>query len=183
MPIPGPETTLKVREGLERACKDFTSRIAPLGFSRTKKMFWTRRHEMTVDVIHFHRSGSTYGSSINFRVNIRVHFAIRALNDTLEAIAINGPYSDPSRLRQGLYHLSFNAQSGHMYDRCVEDLLRFVLEQGEPWFRQFENTDSLLATSGSPLTGTQREALGASIAGNADPSNVAQSLKLLGIKS
>ena len=146
-------------------------------------MFWTRQHEMTVDVIHFHRSGSTYGTPINFRVNIRVHFAIRALNDTFEAIALNGPYSDPSRLSEGLYHLSFNAQSGHMYDRCVEDLSRFVLEQGGPWFRQFESADSLLAKLDSPLTAPQQELLRASIVGNADPRNIARSLKLLGIKS
>src|SRR5688572_22230936 len=126
------ETTKVVRAGLERACKDFSDRVALLGFSRTKKLFWIRRQPFTVDFIHFHRGGSSYGAPINFSVDIRVHFGIRVLNDCFPAAALNGPFSDPTRLRSGRYHLRFNAKSGDTYERCIHDLERFVIEQGEP---------------------------------------------------
>jgi hypothetical protein len=44
------EKTRVVRSELERACKEFTVRLAPLGFARTKKMYWTRSHPATVDL-------------------------------------------------------------------------------------------------------------------------------------
>ena len=56
---PDKSFTSIVRAGLERSCRDFTARVEPLGFGRTLKMFWTRRHPLTVDLIHFHRHGST----------------------------------------------------------------------------------------------------------------------------
>jgi hypothetical protein len=59
----------------------FTTRVEPLGFHRTLKMFWTRRHPITVDFTHFHRHGSTYGAPRTGSVDIRVHFGIRVLND------------------------------------------------------------------------------------------------------
>lgn len=70
-----------VRAGLERACRDFATRVEPLGFRRTLKMFWTRRHPLSVDFIHFHRHGSTYGAPLTASIGIRVHFGIRVLND------------------------------------------------------------------------------------------------------
>src|SRR5262245_56687424 len=72
-PTPEKSFTSIVRAGLERACRDFTARVQPLGFRRTLKMFWTRRHPTTVDFIHFHRHGSTYGAPRTASVHIRVH--------------------------------------------------------------------------------------------------------------
>jgi hypothetical protein len=181
-PIPD-DATQVVRQGVERACRDFSERIAPLGFARTKKMFWTRKNPYTVDFVHLHRSGSTYGRPINYSVDFRVHFGIRVLNDTFEAAALNGPFSDPTRLRAGLYHLRFNAQTGSTYDRSVGDLARFVGEQGEPWFVRFRNPDALLSVQDSPLRQAEKERLIAAVDGNSDADAVAQSLKLLGIKT
>ena len=82
--------TLIVRRGLESVCKTFAARMEPIGFLRTKKMFWTRVHPHTVDVVHLHRDGSTYGAPNNANVSIRVHFAIRVLNDPFESVALNG---------------------------------------------------------------------------------------------
>jgi hypothetical protein len=181
-PIPD-DTTQVVRQGVEKGCRDFSERIAPLGFARTKKMDWTRRNPHTVDFIHLHRSGSTYGKPINYSVDFRVHFGIRVLNDTFEAAALNGPFSDPTRLRSGFYHLRFNAQTGSTYDRCVEDLARFVAQQGEPWFIRFRSPDALLGFQDSPLREAEKERLAVAVAGNSDANAVAQSLKLLGIKT
>lgn len=181
-PIPE-DTTQVVRQGLERACRDFSRRIAPTGFARTKKMFWTRRHPFTVDFIHFHRSGSSYGKPRNYSVDIHVHFAIRVLNDTFEAAAANGSCSDPDRLRAGRYHLRFNAQTGSTYDRCIDDLIRFVLEQCEPWFLRFRQPEALLSLADSPLRQPEKDRLREAIDGHTDPAAEAKSLNLLGVKT
>jgi hypothetical protein len=173
--------TSTVRAGLERACRDFTIRVEPLGFRRTLKMFWTRRHPLTVDFIHFHRSGSSYGAPRAASVDVHVQFGIRVLNDDFIAAAPNGPQSDAGTLRAGRYHLRFNAETGSTYDRCLDDLARFVVEQGESWFQRWRSVDALLQ-SDSPLRAQDREFLRAAQAGEASAERVAASLKILGIK-
>jgi hypothetical protein len=181
-PIPE-DTTSVVRAGLERACREFTTKIEGLGFSRTKKMFWVRSRRLFSNIVHFHRSGSTYGKSLNYSVEIRVHFGIRVLNDTFEALALNGPFSDHGRLNEGRYHLRFNAKTGSTYDRCVEDLARFVREQGESWFGRFGSPEALLEFEDSPLRPQDKDRLWMALNGQSDPDAVARSLKLLGLKT
>jgi hypothetical protein len=176
------ETTKIVRRELERVCKDFTSRLAPMGFVRTKKMFWTRCHPPTVDFVHLFRSGSSYGAPINYSVEVGVHFGIRVLNDTFVAAALNGPSSDAERCRTGRYHLRFNAQTGSTFERCVDDLARFVVEEGEPWLKRFADASELLRSADSPLGSREAEALTAALAGRGSPENEAASLRILGIK-
>jgi hypothetical protein len=178
---PDKSFTKIVRTGLERACRDFTVRVEPLGFRRTLKMFWTRRHPLTVDFIHFHRSGSTYGAPRTASVHIRVSFGIRVLNDDFIAAAFNGPHSDPVTLRTGAYHLRFNAETGSTYDRCVDDLARFVVEHGEPWFQKWQSAEALLQPD-SPLREQERDFLRAAQVCQASAERVAASLKILGIK-
>ena len=182
MATPQNPHTKAVRTGLENACREFTARIEPLGFSRTLKMFWTRRQLLTVDFIHFHRNGSTYGAPRTASVDLRVHFGIRLLNSGFPAAALNGPQSDPATLRSGRYHLRFNAASGDTYARCIDDLARFVAEQGEPWFRRFATAEALLAPD-APLRPEDQALLRAAQDGQASAERVAASLKLLGIKT
>lgn len=181
MKVEPEETTRIVRAGTERLCKEFTSRVAVHGFQRTRKMFWTRRQAFTIEFIYFFRSGSTYGAPRNFSVDIRVHFGIRVLNDTFVGAALNGPWSDVTNTRLGRYHLRFNAKSGDAYDRCIDDLTRFVVEHGKPWFDRFRSADSLLGLPDSPLKPPEKQLLADAIAGKADPENEAKSLKLFGI--
>lgn len=182
MHYPDKELSRLVRAGMEEACKDFTVRIGPLGFRRTRSKWWTRRHEHTVDFIYFFRGGSSYGAPINASVDIRVHFGIRVLNDPYVPTALNGPFSDAGGLRSGRYHLRFNARSGSMFERCTDDLVRFVVEQGEPWFQRFRTAEALLRLPDSPLKPRERESLRAAQEGRIDVGNVAASLKDLGIK-
>ena len=166
-------------------CREFTSRVAPLGFSRTKKMYWTRRRDFTLDFIHFHRGGSTYGSPINASVSIRDSLGIRVINDSRDYIVLNGFSSDElsnRRIRAGCYHLRFNAISGSTFARCVDDLQRFVIEQGEPWFKKVSSTTYLLWFPSSPLRQDQKRLLHAHKAGHPTEENVATSFKILGIK-
>lgn len=116
-----------VREGLEKACREFTARIEALGFRRTKKSLWTRVHLLTADFIHFHRRGSAY-------------------------------------------------------ERCADDLVRFVVEQGEPWFQRFGNAEDLLTLPDSVLQPATKELLKAALSGRPDANTRAASLKLLGVR-
>ena len=174
------DTTQIVRQGVERACRDLSQRLEPLGFARTRKMLWTRRSTHTAQFIHLHRSGSTYGKPINYSVSFRIELGIRVLNDLFEAPALNGPTSDDLSLGKG-YHLRFNASTGSTYDRCIDDLSRFVLERGEPWFKRFGAAEALLKHD-SPLREAEKERLRAAMGGQHQPEVVAKSLALLGIK-
>ncbi len=178
------DSTQVVRQGVERACRDFSQRIAPLGFTRTRKMFWTRLPGLhTIDFIHLFRSGSSYGKPINYSVSLRVHLGIRVLNDTFEAAALNGPCSDDMRsFREGRYHLRFNASTGSTYERCIDDLARFVTEQGVPWFERFKMADALLDRSDTPLRDAEKQYLRGALSGAARPEALTRSLTLLGIK-
>lgn len=172
-----------VRRGFDKARREFTSRVAPLGFARSRASFWTRLrpHKLSLDFIHFHRSGSSYGSPISGVVNIRVHFGIRVLNDDFPGEALNGPQSDPGTLRAGRYHLSFNAESNHSFDRCLCDLLRIVEEIGEPWFEKFAIPEALLEASESPLTEAGRDYLRQAVADESDLDRIAATRKLFGL--
>ena len=182
-PIPD-DTTQVVRQGVENAAKDFSARIEPLGFKRTKKMLWTRRHQHTADLITLFRQGSSYGRPLNYSISLDVGFGIRVLNDLLEGLSPNGPrYDFSERLRAAHYHFRFNAQTGSTYDRCIDDLERYVVHEGMPWFERFQEPDGLLSSSDSPLRQPERERLRASVGGQADADAVARSLKLLGIKT
>jgi hypothetical protein len=171
--------TKVVRVGTERACRDFSIRIEALGFQRTLKMAWTRQHPFTVDVVYFHRHGSTYGAPITASVDFRVEFSIRVLSDDFTVIA--GPVSDPGTLRDGRYHLRFNAETGSTYDRCLEDLVRFVREQGDPWFEKWHSVDALLESHESPLRPREKELLRAARNGRSDTEKLAVSLRRIGI--
>jgi hypothetical protein len=181
-PIPD-DTTQVVRQGVENAAKDFTARMERLGFARTKKMLWARRHQHTADFISLFRQGSSYGRPINYSVSLDLGFGIRVLNDVIEGLSPNGPrYDFSERLRAAHYHFRFNAQTGSTYDRCIDDLVRYVGQEGEPWFLRFREPDALLTCDDSPLRQAEKERLRAALAGHGDPDSVAQSLKLLGTK-
>jgi hypothetical protein len=176
------EKTRVVRSELERACKEFSVRLAPLGCARTKKLYWTRSHPATVDFIHLSRNGSSYGAPLNYSVTVSVACGIRVLNGDFQAPVPNGPWTDVERSRQGRYHLRFNAQTGSTFERCLDDLVRFVQEHCEPWFARFANMEELLTSSNSPLDARERELLSAALGGGNTPENEAVSRKLLGIK-
>lgn len=181
-PIPE-DTTHVVRAGVEKAAREFTARIEPLGFRRTKMRLWTRRHLHTVDFVTLFRKGSSYGRPINYSVSFEVGFGIRVLNDPFEALSLNGPRDDYSeRLRAGEYHFRFNAQTGSAYGRCIEDLVRYVVHEGEPWFLRFREPGRLLSSADSPLRQSEKVRLRAAVAGQFDAIALTQSIKLLAIR-
>lgn len=123
-------------DALTKASNDITARLSELGFVKTKKWQWVRVKDGAADFVHVHRSGSSYGGPINYSVSFRVHCGNRQLSDTFEALALNGPNTDDSEFWGMRLHLRFNAKSGSTYDRCIDDLIRFVKEVGEPWYME-----------------------------------------------
>ena len=69
-----------------------------------------------------------------------------------------------------------------MFDRCVQDLVRFVHVIGEPWFLSFRHPDSLLDRSDSPLRDEDKARLREALAGNASTDNIHLTRKQLGLK-
>lgn len=129
-------TSQIVRAGFDRACAEYQAVIEPIGFTKTKARFWSRTNGQLVEVIHFHRNGSSYGAATSNSVDIRVHFAVHPVGSK-EPIALNGPTSEQLRNSKGYaYHLRFNALSWSTYERCMEDLTRITLEHGLPWFHR-----------------------------------------------
>ena len=175
------ELTKLVRAGVEKACVAFTTQIESLGFERARKMFWVRVHGHSADVVHLHRGGSSYGAPTDASVSFRLHLAIRVLNDSFPAVALNGPSSDTTS-RDDRYHLRFNAESMHLFERCVLDLARFVHTIGEPWFSLFRDPEALLTRSDSPLQDGDKTGLRDALAGNYSEGNLQVTRKELGIK-
>jgi hypothetical protein len=179
--VPG-ELTKLVRKRVDEICVPFTGEVATLGFARTRKMFWVRVHAETADVLHLHRFGISYGAPMNASVSFRLHLAIRVLNASFPAIALNGPSTDQGP-REGRYHLRFNAESLHSFDRCAQDLARYVREIGEPWFTRFRKPGPLLVDVESPLQDDDKASLRAALVGRASAENLALSKKELGLSS
>jgi hypothetical protein len=175
------ELTKLVGKREEEACVAFSTEVARLGFERTRKKFWVRLHEHTADVLHLHRGGISYGASLNASVSLRLHLAIRVLNEgSFPEIHLNGPDSDKAP-REGRYHLRFNAESLDSFDRCGRDLVRYVREVGEPWFNRFREADALLVDSESPLRDDARTGLRAALDGCSSVEALAVSKKALGL--
>lgn len=173
-----------VRAAMERISRDFTQDLAALGFARTRSKFWARRFEHRLDFVHLFRSGSSYGASYNASVSLRVHLGIAVLDDDRDAVMLNGPNSDDLALfRADRFHLRFNASSGSTYERCREDLLRFVAQRAEPWFGAWHSSRALQEREDSPLDAIARHALQRGVDGHASPERVARTLKLFGIKN
>lgn len=126
-------TNQTMQDGFNRACTDFTQLTAPLGFSRLKARFWMSQADGFTDIIHFHRSGVSYGAPLNYFIGIRVHFASHP-GQLSGPIALNGPCSNKLRDSRGYaYDLRFNALTWSTYDRCLNDLIRVLQDHGLPW--------------------------------------------------
>ncbi|MBS2027026.1 MAG: hypothetical protein JST54_03895 [Deltaproteobacteria bacterium] len=172
------DTSAVVREGVEKAAREFSERIAPLGFSRTKRLLWVRRHLHTADVIGLSRG---FRPPLNYSVDLSIDF-IRVLNDAFEGLALNAPNA-PALVSAGRYHHRFNAKSGSTYERCIDDLSRFVSSECEPWFVRFREVEALLSFADSPLGQPEKHRLRDALTGNGETSAVERSLKLLGIST
>lgn len=127
-----------VKEGINKAVGEFTRLVEPLGFSHSKKWLWVREKFDAADFIHLHLDGISYGAPINYSISFRVHCGYRHFNDSFDSLALNGPCSTDAEIRSKKYHHRFNAKSGSTYELCMEDLMKFTKDVGEPWFSKLE---------------------------------------------
>lgn len=127
-----------VKDGINKAISEFSSLLKPLGFTHSKKWLWVREKADAADFIHLHLNGSSYGAPINYSISFRVHCGYRYFNESFPALALNGPCSTDAELHSKKYHHRFNAKSGSTYELCMEDLMKFTKEIGEPWFSQLK---------------------------------------------
>ena len=138
--------------------------LAASGLSLTTPMFLTRGGELITPFVHFHK--------FRFKPGFRIHLGIRVMNDPFDAISLNGPYE---------------AELGEFSEReedvraCVERMVAYCRRAGLPWIERWSDAETLLAARGSPLDRDERSALRDALAGRADPAQVLQSKRLLGL--
>lgn len=151
-------------EGTTRFVNDLSARLVPFGFVHAKKMLWVRVGNASVHFIHLHRDGSTYGAPAGGSLAFRLHLGARMPDDVSPALHLNGPVSNDAAYLSARYHLRFNAKTLSMYDRTLDDAVRFVREVGSPWFSR--SGDAEAGASLAAFSAESRKLLGlASTAG------------------
>lgn len=131
-----PSSSQLVKAGMQRLCNEFSPIVEILGFVRTRSgaRSWHRQRDGFIDMIHLHRSGSSYGAPINNSVRIRAEFIIRAPDSLTSEAWLD---SDKLKASNGYhYHLRFNAHTWSTFDRCLQDLELVTKEHGLPLFSQ-----------------------------------------------
>lgn len=165
------DRTLKRRQS-ERIKRKFTRELARNGFSRTRPTFWTRPGDLFIEFIHLHQ--------FTFAPAFRVHVGIRVLNDTFEAIALNGlTTNDGWYGDQRQYSFEFDATEASV-DRCAAQLTRFFADIADPWLGENDNVERLLGHN-SPLTPEAKQRLKLAVEGPSDVRCVQASRTLLGV--
>jgi hypothetical protein len=147
--------------------------LAVHGFRRTKSTFWTREHEFAVDFVHLHL--------FTFAPSFRVHLGIRVLNDPFEAAALNGLSSYDGWYGDRRQYVFDYSSGDESVERCADNLTRFVVDVGIPWFARFVDPTALSAVVDSPLTSDARTALVEALSGRSLDERVAASRALLGV--
>jgi hypothetical protein len=156
------------RARTERIRRKLASKLVELGFRRTKTSFFTRPRKHWVEFIHLHK--------FTFTTGFRVHFGVRVLNDSFDAIALNGPDSDTAGFR-----LNFG-QTEESANACVDEICVFCKKKGEKWFRRIRRPTVMLWFPNSPLGWKERKALLMAIRGKVNHANVERSKELLGLE-
>ncbi len=141
-------------------CRDFLSR----GFVQATPTFLVRPLGLFAQFVHFHK--------FRFGRSFRVQFGVRVMNDPFEAVALNGPAFE--------HAAEFSEDEGETL-ACARKLAALIEEEGFRWFFAYRDADSLLASSGSPLSARDRQALGDDLNGKGDEMRRRYSRRLLGL--
>lgn len=151
--------------------------LVALGYNRTKPSFFTRERVHTIEFVHIHK--------FSYRPSFRVHVAIRVLNVDTDFIVLNGLSSDPyrpaERPNDKSYDLSFGIDESSL-ETCAQNIFDFVRDVGEPWFLNWNDPDTLINRSTSPLDDHDKAGLVEAVQGGVKASNVVKSRKLLGLE-
>lgn len=168
-----------VRTGEDRALKDFGAALSGSGFVATKRRLWVRLRDHWAEFLYVERHGGGY-AAMNASVDFDIKSGVRVLND-FPALGLNGPHADAATVRDGDYHLRFNAKNPTTYERCISDMVRFVAERVEPWFVA-NCTKEALTGERSVLQDRARELLRNAAEGQTAESSLVCSRTVLGLK-
>lgn len=168
----------KKRESLDvqKVLRLLAIALAPLGFKRTKSSFFTRPADLVIEFIHLHK--------YTFGPYFRIHLGIRVLNDTMSAVALNGPSIDGiSDANSSTYSAQFTyGTDAASMTACVDLMTQVLREEGESWFASLRPVDTLLNPPEPVLRQAVQDALRQAMAGNIDLVAVAQSRRALGLR-
>jgi hypothetical protein len=149
--------------------------LEQLGFERSRQTFFVRRREHVIEFVHLHK--------FSFDSSYRIHLGLRVLNDTFQAPSLNGPHSDdyrgPNSPNGSRYSLRYGPEPATIL-RCVEEIFRWCLDVGEPWFERNRDPTRLIQ-DGSPLNKSEQERLRLALDGQSDPAYVQATIKQLGL--
>lgn len=92
-------------------------------YKHTKPSFYIKKEGDWYLVIHLHK--------FSFAPAFRIHTALRHINDSFEAIALNGPDSDVPKK----YRIVFSDDLESL-NKCVGEMMKFVHEVSFEWFKE-----------------------------------------------
>jgi len=164
------------RSGRDKVLRGLATRLRSCKLERTKSTFFVRPATFAIEFVHLHK--------FSFTAGFRIHAGIRVLVDPFDAVALNGPDSDPYRSPNSpngkRYHLSY-ARDGDSIGRCADNAAAWCLDVAEPWFERWRDLESLASHANSPLDPAAKHALKQALAGSIDPDLVARSRAMLGL--
>lgn len=163
------------KAGHRKILRRVASLVTQIGLCQSRSTFFVRRQEHVIEFVHLHK--------FSFDSGYRIHLGIRVLNDTFQAPSLNGPHSDeyrgPDSPNGSRYFLRYGPVP-ETIDRCAEEIHRWCVEVGEPWFAFFRDPIRLFEDAASPLNAKEKERLRLALAGQSDLACVQASEEQLG---
>ena len=138
----------------------FAKGIKPLGFERVRSTFFVREREYVYEFIHIHK--------YSFAPDFRIHICLRVINDSFDPVALTGMETFPV---ENEYDFSFE-NTEESIERSSSDLVSFVEEVAEPWYKEWRDLESLANSDESPLRDEEKLALKEALSDNSNEENV-----------
>jgi hypothetical protein len=137
-----------------------------VGFRQTKPTFVIRSGHIVTAFFHFHK--------FTFGPHFRIHLGVRVMNDTFDALALNGPSHE---------HAGQYSECEEDIRQCIRNMVAYCRTEGLPWLRRWSDPKTLLAEQDSPLHAEDQQALSNALAGRSNLAAIALSESLLGLRS
>jgi hypothetical protein len=163
------------RSHREKVLRRLAGLLGDLGYARTKPTFFTRPRGLVVEFVHLHK--------YTFAPDFRVHLGIRVTNDPREAIALNGPDSEPYVCKGAPGGRRFNFRfhdAAETVERCAAELAAYVATIGEGWFVLWRESSLLLERADSPLSVDAKASLQRAMELGPHLERIARTRRLLG---
>lgn len=151
------------RSNAGKIMRMFARKIEAQGFKRKKQSAWfAKEFGHIAHFVHVHKF--TFGPCF------RVHLGVRVLNDSFEAITLNGP-----DFTQGF---DYSDDEGSL-EPCAIRMYEFAQRDGKNWFERQDL--ALLTSTQSCLSEDARNLLEQAISGHENIKNIQHSRSLLGL--